>query len=247
MKIIGHFTFFLNAETATGYNEFRRLPQIPDSFINLFSGRTPKTEIEEKLKIFFPEKKTTVSDSEINVPTSTSIPNTSKTIPIIIPNIEASIPTSSIKIPNIQSDVLNNTGPLQILDSAKAAIQEEQLYMKQISISKQQQPQNFPNDQELEEIYKKEDVDRSSIHSYVDENRRRYVPPAKIADANVEKGKFEVSVGTELVMRGYGQCSVDRGSPIRNKKRVVISWSETPVRIFGGAMVANAKNSCGQF
>ena len=113
-------------------------------------------------------------------------------------------------------------------------------------MSKQRQPQNFPDDRELEELYQKEAADRSSIHSYVDENRRRYVPP-KVADANVEKGKFDISTGTELVMRSYTQCSVDRGSPIRNKKRIVISWSETPVRIFGGALVANAKNSCGHF
>lgn len=117
-------------------------------------------------------------------------------------------------------------------------------------VLKQRTPQNFPNLQDLERLQEpeKEIVQPSpSYHSYVDENRRRYVVPPKVADANVEKGKFHVSSGTELVMRSYGQCGVDRGTPISNKKHVIVSWSETPVRIFGGAMVANAKNICGHF
>ncbi|KAL0277332.1 UNVERIFIED_CONTAM: hypothetical protein PYX00_004669 [Menopon gallinae] len=46
--------------------------------------------------------------------------------------------------------------------------------------------------------------------------------------------------GSELVKRSYEECAADRGSPLRDKDRLVVSWSETPVRIYGGAVVTTA-------
>lgn len=53
--------------------------------------------------------------------------------------------------------------------------------------------------------------------------------------------------GSELVKRSYEECAADRGSPLRDKDRLVVSWAETPVRIYGGAVVTTALGLCGHF
>lgn len=53
--------------------------------------------------------------------------------------------------------------------------------------------------------------------------------------------------GNELVSRSYSHCGVMRGSPITDKRHLLISWADTPVRIYGGAIVTNANNVCGYF
>ncbi|PSN30819.1 hypothetical protein C0J52_23362 [Blattella germanica] len=52
--------------------------------------------------------------------------------------------------------------------------------------------------------------------------------------------------GLELVERSYHQCSAGRGSPM-NRKRLLVSWASTPVRVFGGAVIKRAKSTCGNF
>ncbi|XP_069692068.1 sushi, von Willebrand factor type A, EGF and pentraxin domain-containing protein 1-like [Periplaneta americana] len=52
--------------------------------------------------------------------------------------------------------------------------------------------------------------------------------------------------GLELVLKSYNQCTVGRGSPV-DKRRLLISWASTPVRVFGGAVIKGAKPVCGDF
>ncbi|KAK6621884.1 hypothetical protein RUM44_001691 [Polyplax serrata] len=66
-------------------------------------------------------------------------------------------------------------------------------------------------------------------------------------NAMVDRRKFDVTSGTDLIMRSYGLCTSDRGSPIQHKRHLVISWAETPIRIFGGAEIETARNECGNF
>jgi hypothetical protein len=52
--------------------------------------------------------------------------------------------------------------------------------------------------------------------------------------------------GLELVERSYSQCATMRGSPLE-KSRLLVAWASTPVRVFGGAIIKNAKPVCGNF
>lgn len=76
---------------------------------------------------------------------------------------------------------------------------------------------------------------------------QRNTPPQWYLKSLAERREFDVSWGTDLIMRSYGLCTTERGSPIQDKQHLVISWAETPIRIFGGAAVESAKNECGNF
>ncbi|KAK2581375.1 hypothetical protein KPH14_005063 [Odynerus spinipes] len=54
-------------------------------------------------------------------------------------------------------------------------------------------------------------------------------------------------LGQQLVRQSYVRCELGRGSPRIGGSLMLISWSRTPVRVFGGATLKNARNDCGNF
>lgn len=49
-------------------------------------------------------------------------------------------------------------------------------------------------------------------------------------------------LGLQLVEQGYN-CALGKGSPI-NHPKVIVSWTKTPVRVFGGAILKNILPFC---
>lgn len=55
-------------------------------------------------------------------------------------------------------------------------------------------------------------------------------------------------LGLQLVKLTYVRCHLDRGSPPIGGSQMLISWSRTPVKVFGGATIKNVVgNECGNF
>ncbi|XP_076684093.1 C-reactive protein 1.4 [Andrena cerasifolii] len=54
-------------------------------------------------------------------------------------------------------------------------------------------------------------------------------------------------LGLQLVKLSYVRCEIGRGSPYIGGPLMLISWSRTAVRVFGGAVIKNAKSDCGRF
>lgn len=57
----------------------------------------------------------------------------------------------------------------------------------------------------------------------------------------------DVPLGLQLVKLSYVRCQLGRGSPPIGGPLMLISWSRTPVRVFGGAIIKNVGNECGKF
>lgn len=57
----------------------------------------------------------------------------------------------------------------------------------------------------------------------------------------------EQSLGLQLVKLSYVRCEIGRGSPFIGGSLMLISWTRTPVRIFGGAVLKNVNSDCGNF
>ncbi|XP_011686212.1 PREDICTED: uncharacterized protein LOC105448980 [Wasmannia auropunctata] len=57
----------------------------------------------------------------------------------------------------------------------------------------------------------------------------------------------DVPLGLQLVKLSYVRCQLGRGSPPIGGPLMLISWSRTPVRVFGGAIIKNVGNQCGKF
>ncbi|KAK5646905.1 hypothetical protein RI129_005369 [Pyrocoelia pectoralis] len=55
-------------------------------------------------------------------------------------------------------------------------------------------------------------------------------------------GIIQKSLGLQLVELSYN-CALRKGSPIKNKK-MLVSWTTTPVRVFGGAILKNIRPFC---
>ncbi|XP_058809751.1 pentraxin-related protein PTX3-like [Phymastichus coffea] len=55
------------------------------------------------------------------------------------------------------------------------------------------------------------------------------------------------TIGEYLVRMTYEHCQRGRASPFINPTVMIISWTRTPVKIFGGAVVKNALGTCGHF
>ena len=53
--------------------------------------------------------------------------------------------------------------------------------------------------------------------------------------------------GQQLVEITYNNCEIGRGSPFIGGTKMIISWTRTPVRVFGGALIKNVQNNCGVF
>ncbi|XP_015586508.1 uncharacterized protein LOC107263623 isoform X2 [Cephus cinctus] len=54
-------------------------------------------------------------------------------------------------------------------------------------------------------------------------------------------------LGMQLIDLTYNHCEIGRGSPFIGGPLMLISWTRTPVRVFGGAIMKNAKSECGKF
>ncbi|XP_029179039.1 uncharacterized protein LOC114946607 [Nylanderia fulva] len=54
-------------------------------------------------------------------------------------------------------------------------------------------------------------------------------------------------LGLQLIKLSYVRCRLGRGSPPIGGALMLISWSRTPVRMFGGATIKNIGDECGKF
>lgn len=78
--------------------------------------------------------------------------------------------------------------------------------------------------------------------------RGRIIPDYTIGEiANPPEESSDVPLGLQLVKLSYVRCQLGRGSPPISGQTMLISWSRTPVKIFGGAMVKNVDDECGKF
>ncbi|KAG7212706.1 hypothetical protein KM043_012977 [Ampulex compressa] len=69
-----------------------------------------------------------------------------------------------------------------------------------------------------------------------------------IAKREIGGGNWiEQPLGLQLVQLSYVHCEIGRGSPFIGGPLMLISWSRTPVRVFGGATVKNVAGTCGNF
>lgn len=53
--------------------------------------------------------------------------------------------------------------------------------------------------------------------------------------------------GLRLIKLSYVRCEIGRGSPFIAGGSMLISWTRTPVRVFGGAILKNVEGACGHF
>ncbi|XP_076633056.1 uncharacterized protein LOC143347609 [Colletes latitarsis] len=66
--------------------------------------------------------------------------------------------------------------------------------------------------------------------------------------ARIVRPKPEVPpLGLQLVKLSYVRCEIGRGSPFLGGPLMLISWTRTPVRVFGGAILKNVNSDCGNF
>jgi len=66
-------------------------------------------------------------------------------------------------------------------------------------------------------------------------------------DDSMTDPRLGVPLGLQLVKLTYVRCQLGRGSPRIGGQLMLISWSRTPVRVFGGAMMKNVGDECGKF
>lgn len=71
----------------------------------------------------------------------------------------------------------------------------------------------------------------------------RRPPSANSRILQPEIGLYPTPLGLLLVELGYNNCALGKGSPI-NDKRLLISWTKTPVRVFGGAVLKREAPFC---
>ncbi|KAL0105674.1 hypothetical protein PUN28_015857 [Cardiocondyla obscurior] len=58
---------------------------------------------------------------------------------------------------------------------------------------------------------------------------------------------LNVPLGLQLVQLSYVHCELGRGSPPIGGPLMLVSWSRTPVKVFGGAIIKNVGDQCGKF
>ncbi|XP_015116863.1 uncharacterized protein LOC107041024 [Diachasma alloeum] len=54
-------------------------------------------------------------------------------------------------------------------------------------------------------------------------------------------------LGLRLIETGYYHCEEGRGSPYVRGSKLLVSWTRTAVRVFGGAVLKNVDSQCGIF
>lgn len=68
-----------------------------------------------------------------------------------------------------------------------------------------------------------------------------------ISEIDLSEKLPNAALGLQLVKLSYVRCQLGRGSPPIGGPLMLISWSRTPVRVFGGAIIKNVGNECGKF
>ncbi|KAK1116501.1 hypothetical protein K0M31_018965 [Melipona bicolor] len=66
-------------------------------------------------------------------------------------------------------------------------------------------------------------------------------------DRDVLSATEEQPPGLRLIRLSYVRCEIGRGSPFIAGGSMLISWTRTPVRVFGGAILKNVEGTCGHF
>lgn len=75
--------------------------------------------------------------------------------------------------------------------------------------------------------------------------RRAIILDEETADPFAESSM--TPLGLQLVKLSYVRCQLGRASPPIGGRLMLISWSRTPVKVFGGAIVKNVGDECGKF
>lgn len=68
-----------------------------------------------------------------------------------------------------------------------------------------------------------------------------------IGEIDLSKKPSDDPLGLQLIKLSYVRCQLGRGSPPIGDSLMLISWSRTPVRMFGGATIKNVGDECGKF
>lgn len=98
--------------------------------------------------------------------------------------------------------------------------------------------------------------DRARTRAPISNQRgRRYAEDATslplvefvISPSGVIRRRNERSLGLQIVRLSYVRCEIGRGSPFIGGSLMLISWTRTPVRVFGGAVLKNVNSDCGNF
>lgn len=76
---------------------------------------------------------------------------------------------------------------------------------------------------------------------------RKTTQLSKKPSITLDKLLDDMPMGLKFIKISYNNCNCGRASPFFDAKYLLISWSRTPVRIFGGAIIKNVNNQCGVF
>lgn len=68
-----------------------------------------------------------------------------------------------------------------------------------------------------------------------------------VGEINALGTSLDVPLGLQLVKLSYAHCQLGKASPPIGGALMLISWSRTPVKLFGGATIKNVGNECGHF
>ncbi|XP_077302541.1 pentraxin-related protein b6 isoform X1 [Arctopsyche grandis] len=97
------------------------------------------------------------------------------------------------------------------------------------------------DDKEPSSIYVFDDVNVNN-HNVFNRWHKKYPE-----DEDARSRRVPKSAGRKLVELGYKKCLLDGGAPLDRDVANLISWTLTPVRVFGGAIIQNATPNCGRF
>ncbi|XP_066584837.1 adhesion G-protein coupled receptor D2-like [Prorops nasuta] len=87
------------------------------------------------------------------------------------------------------------------------------------------------------------------IDKYLESLRALWISTENSDDSSRNSAiHLQEPLGLRLVKLSFVNCEIGRGSPyIGAKDLMLISWSRTPVKIFGGALLKNVYGKCGHF
>lgn len=92
-------------------------------------------------------------------------------------------------------------------------------------------------------------ISNDDVHLIKIRNKRQ-TPIVSMLNLNInnrDKINYSIPLGLRLIQMGFYHCEIGRGSPFIGGERLLISWTRTPVKIFGGAIIKNTNNKCGVF
>lgn len=95
------------------------------------------------------------------------------------------------------------------------------------------------------------DYGRRPIYAFAPNHRRRVrryrEDPWPDVETFARPRQARDPLGLQLVKLSYVRCEIGRGSPFIGGPLMLISWARTAVRVFGGAVIKNARSDCGRF